>query len=281
MTTPRSIVRIVSNLDIASNGQQCGSVRMMITRQSATPLYEQVKAWIVDEIASGRLAPDQQIPSERRLTERLGVSRITVVRALADLVRDGRLYSVPARGYFVGGAGRPYEFHALHSFTDDARRRGQEPGGRVLEAALIHATPEQALRLQIGPGAEIVSLRRLRLLDSVPVMIQHALLPHDCCPGMLAQELAERSLYAELGGRYGVVLARGQSVIGARLAEPEESALLELAEPDCVLTIDQMTYDRDGRPVEWLRSAHHPRRYPLSVIHEANHAVVRLAARGT
>ncbi|HEX5500895.1 MAG TPA: GntR family transcriptional regulator [Thermomicrobiales bacterium] len=252
---------------------------MTITRQTATPLYEQVKAWLVDEIANGRLAPDQQIPSERRLTERLGVSRITVGRALADLVRDGRLYSIPARGYFVGGSSRPYELHALHSFTDDARRRGQEPGGRVLEATLIHASPEQALRLQIAPGAEIVSLRRLRLLDDVPVMIQHTLLPHACCPGMLERDLTGRSLYSELGERYGVVLARGQSVIGARLAEPEERALLELTEPDCVLTVDQMTYGRDGRPIEWLRSAHHPRRYPLSIVHEANAAFARPAAR--
>src|SRR5581483_12221127 len=109
---------MLPNLDIASNGQSIGFGSMTITRQSATPLYEQVKAWLVDEIASGRLAPDQQIPSERRLTERLGVSRITVGRALADLVRDGRLYSIPARGYFVGGPTRPYELHALHSFTD-------------------------------------------------------------------------------------------------------------------------------------------------------------------
>jgi GntR family transcriptional regulator len=254
---------------------------MTITRQSATPLYEQVKAWLVDEIASGRLAPDQQIPSERRLTERLGVSRITIGRALADLVRDGRLYSIPARGYFVGGAGRPYELHALHSFTDDARRRGQAPGSRILDAGLIHASPEQALRLQIAPGEEVVSLRRLRLLDGVPVMIQQALLPHDCCPGILERDLTGCSLYAELGERYGVVLCRGQSVIGARLAEPEERGLLELAEPDCVLTVDQMTYARDGRPIEWLRSAHHPRRYPLSIIHEANQAFARLAPRRT
>jgi GntR family transcriptional regulator len=260
---------MVPNLDMASNDQGIDGGHMTIIRESAIPLYEQVKTWLVDEIASGRLSPDQQIPSERRLTERLGVSRITVGRALADLVREGLLYSIPARGYFVGGSGRPYELHALHSFTDDARRRGQEPGSRVLEATLIHASPAQALQLQIAPGEEIFSLRRLRLLDGVPVMIQHALLPHACCPGILALDLARRSLYAELGERYGLALARGQSVIGARLAEPEERALLELTDPDSVLTVEQMTYARDGRPIEWLRSVHHPRRYPLSVVHEA------------
>ncbi len=73
----------------------------MIVRESATPLYEQVKAWLVGEIRAGALAEHAQVPSERRLVRDLGVSRITVRRALSDLARAGVIYAVPARGFYV------------------------------------------------------------------------------------------------------------------------------------------------------------------------------------
>ncbi|MCC6315167.1 MAG: GntR family transcriptional regulator [Thermomicrobiales bacterium] len=239
---------------------------MVIVRDSATPLYEQLKGWLRDEIAAGG-EPGRQLPSERQLVERFGVSRITVRKALADLVGEGVVYSVPGRGFFVGEKEQLYELHALRSFSDDARERGQEPSSRVLEARLILAAPAQAFQLDVPAGTELVSLRRVRLLDGAPAILQHVWLPHAMCPDLLAAPLDRISLYAVLAERYSVRLTRGRTAIAARLADPVERVLLELPEPSAVLTVDQVTYDRAGRPVELLQSSHNPKRYPLSIAH--------------
>lgn len=239
----------------------------MIVRESTVPLYEQVKRHLLRGIADGSLAAGQRVPSERRLVDDLGVSRITVRKALGDLVHDGVLLAVPAKGFYVGPASEPHELHALRSFSEDARRHGQEPGARVLEARLAPADHPIAERLGVPVETELVSLRRLRLLDGVPLVIQHAWLPHRRVPGILDADLAATSLFALLRERYGMTLARGDTVIGARPANREERRLLGLPAGSPVLTVDQVTYDRGGAAVEVLRSVQDPVRLPLSISH--------------
>ncbi len=240
----------------------------MISRDLGTTLYEQVRRSILEMLRSGGLGAHARLPSERRLVEELGVSRITVRRALGDLVREGYLYAVPGKGFFVAAREQPYELNALLSFSAAARSRGVRPSSRVLEAVIRPAPPPLALQLRIPAGANVVSLRRLRMLDGLPAMIQHSWLPHSACPGILDTDLEHTSLYDELSSRHGVVLASGRTVISARLAEHEEERLLELETPSAVLTVDQVTFTREGRPVEVSRSVYHPERYPLSIVHD-------------
>ena len=87
------------------------------------PLYEKLKDLIRADIAAGRLTPGSRIPAERELAETHGVSRITVKKALADLLVDGVLEHVPhRRGTFVrppGGRAGAVQFIAVA--IDDVR----------------------------------------------------------------------------------------------------------------------------------------------------------------
>lgn len=237
----------------------------MIERDSAIPLYEQVKQHLRQSIGRGELPLGHQAPSERQLVERLGVSRITVRRALGDLVHEGVLYSVPGRGFFASDRAEDYELQVLRGFREEARLRGRVATCRVLEARLIAATPEQALNLGVAEGDEIVSLRRLRLIDDAPAVLQHAWLPHAACPGLLDHDFSTNSLFATLTDRHGIQLGHGNTLISARLAAPDEAELLEMSSPAAVLAVDQLTYRRDGRPIELLWSLHNPRRFSLSL----------------
>jgi GntR family transcriptional regulator len=242
----------------------------VIVRGSSEPLYVQVKRHVLAAIDAGEFAVGDRIPSERALVADLGVSRITVRKALTDLVQEGVLRPVAARGFFVAGREDPYELHALRSFSMEARCRGQQPSSRVLEAEIIAAPAPLAARLGIDPGAETVSLQRVRLLDMVPVIVQHSWLPHARCPGLLDQPLIDDSLYTTLGERFGIALASGETTISARLAEPVERRLLGLTGPGAILLIDQVTYDRDGTPIEIMESFQNPKRFPLRVLHSEN-----------
>lgn len=68
---------------------------------SRSPLYMQVQRFILNQIKQGELQPHERIPTEKELMEQFQVSRITVVNALASLVKEGMIYRVPGRGSFV------------------------------------------------------------------------------------------------------------------------------------------------------------------------------------
>lgn len=241
-------------------------MKKKLSRDSAMPLYQQIKQRLLQDIQTGVLEPHAHLPSERQLVEQFDVSRITVRQALTELVQGGYLYTKPSKGFFVSEQTQPYDLNVLLSFTSAARERGLSPSSRILESSIIPATSALSRQLLIGLGSEVVSLVRLRLLNNVPVRIEHVWLPHANCPGILENNLEAGSLYALLSEKFDLLLIRAETSISARLASAQERNLLELANPDAVLTVDQLTYTHRDRPIELSLMVIHPRRYPLRLV---------------
>ena len=72
-----------------------------LTPGASGSLQQQIRAMVTQGILAGRLRPGQRMPSSRGLAEHLGVSRITVTLAYADLVSQDYLTSTGRSGYFV------------------------------------------------------------------------------------------------------------------------------------------------------------------------------------
>jgi GntR family transcriptional regulator len=106
------------------------------------------------------------------------------------------------------------------------------------------------------------------LIDEAPVNIQRLWLPQRRCRGILDEDLATASIFALLSDRFGIELARAEITISARVGDPDETELLELDEGAALLTVDQLTRDRSGEPVESSLSAHHPGRFPVNLVQE-------------
>ena len=110
---------------------------------------------------------------------------------------------------------------------------------------------------------EIVSLRRLRLEDGVPIVIEAAALRAECRP-VLGYDLATESLHQALRIE-GIILARGRATILADRAGAEEAGLLEIVEGDPLLVERVLIYDNSGTPVECTESRYAAERYQLDV----------------
>lgn len=243
-----------------------------VSRDDPRPLYKQVKDRLLAAMADGTLPPRSKIASERELVTTFGVSRITIRQAMKELVQEGQLRSHPGKGFYATGRRHTpaYELELLRSFTATALDHGSRPGSRLLHLGVEPATPEIALPLLIEDGAEVVSLRRLRLLDDVPVAISHdwIALAHVPDIASLDWEAQNRSLYAELRSRYGLMPLRGQTILSARLARGDEAKLLDLPAAAAVLTVEQIAYDAHNTPINLTFSTHHPERYPLQLEQE-------------
>ena len=168
---------------------------MVALGESPQPLYLRVYRLIADEIASGNLGPGDRLPSERDLTERLGVSRATVRRALGELAEDGLVEASAGRGSFVATGPLVEPPNELLSFTELGRRHGLQATARVLRLESRPATIEEAEAFGVAPGADLVELERLRLPGRGARRGRRHAVSAGAGPGALTMDFASASLY--------------------------------------------------------------------------------------
>lgn len=215
---------------------------------------------LATEIRGGPLRDAAHLPSERALVERFGVSRVTVRRALRALEEEGLVTSAAGRGWLVRAAHFEEPENELVSFSALAGEHGLGATARVLALRTREATLDEAERLGVAPGAEVVELDRVRLLDGVPVAIDRSLVPAARAPGLIERDWTTASLYTALA-EAGVPPARADYVVQAAPADAEEAALFALAPGAPVLLAEQLTYDASGRPIQLCRLTYRGDRY--------------------
>lgn len=193
------------------------------------PKHAQLRE-ILERRVAGELKPGDPLPGERALEEEFGVSRITVRRAIGDLVAAGKLTRVRGKGTFVAPPPLVGGIH-LASLSDEMRGHEVEASARVLEAAVEPAPPAAAAFF--GTAGPHIHLRRLRLGGGEPYGVDDAWYNAALAPGLLERDL-EHSVYRVLEEAYGVVVAQAEQTVAALAASPEEAELL-LVEPGAPL----------------------------------------------
>jgi len=213
------------------------------------PKYYQLRETLREQI--DLLQSGQPIPSENELCLAHEVSRITVRKALNDLVHQGLLYTVQGKGTFVS----PHKFRVQWAqetagFHADMARRGLGVKIRVLEQALAPADERVAAELGLNLGAPVVKFVRLRYVDDKPFDITTNYLPAQLFPGLEREDLTTASLYALMQSKYGIRLDHGVRLAEAAPCSPEEARLLHVKASVPLLVIHSTMYDVEGRPVE-------------------------------
>jgi GntR family transcriptional regulator len=227
------------------------------------PLYAQLKEIIIAAIARGDQAPGDQIPSQRILCERYGMSHMTVRRAISELINEGVISAIPGKGLYVTERKQPAESGPLTGFTEEMARRGMLVASKILAAEIVGASTVLASALSVAVGTPLVHLRRLRLTDGEPMALQSSYLPHALCPGLIGHDLERGALFAVLRDVYGLRLADGTRTVEAALADVDQARLLGLALPAPLLVVEQLTYLDSGQAIEFVRTAYRGDRYRL------------------
>ena len=227
------------------------------------PLYERIEKQLrrrLDDASDG-----DPFPSEPRLAEEFGVSRMTVRAALAALERDGILERVPGRGSFVRKSAAQRPVGILLSFHDQARAEGKIPRSRVLQAEERAASPEEiaALYQDMDPvPTTVVGISRIRLFDDVPIAIEHAAFPATL-RALLTTDLETASLHNALR-RLGRNPTLGSSVLTARTAA-DDALELGVVPTTPLLVETRSIVDQYGNALEYTVSSYIAHRYALRV----------------
>ena len=213
------------------------------------PLYQQLQRGIREAIEKRILGPDDALPSERQLAEDLGISRITVRKAIDGLAAEGLLVSRQGSGNFVCTR-IDKNFAKLTSFSEDMRARGRHPRSVWLKRSEGTVTPEESLKLALSPGTLVYRFHRLRFADDEPMAIEFATIDATCLPSL---EAVDDSLYDALE-RAGNRPVRALQRLHALLLNAEQAKLLKAKPADAGLLVERLGYLRDGRAVEFSQS---------------------------
>lgn len=221
--------------------------------------HEAVKRHVVELVS--KLQSHQALPNERTLAADLGVSRMTLRTAMAELVAEGLVYAVHGVGTFVSEPRLSKEV-LVSSFTEDMLRRGHEPSSRVLMAQLLTAPPRIAEALGLDENAQVYNIERVRLADGVPVCLENAYFPAADMPGLLEQKL-DGSIYSVLRERYERRIVRAATTVSAISLNARDAGLLGDRQRAAALRFERVTFDHRGRPLEHCITIYRSGRFDL------------------
>lgn len=213
------------------------------------PLWIQAATLIGDQIAEGALKAGARLPPERELCQQLGISRVTLRKALNQLVEAGVLNASHGRGWYVAKKAARREWpNTLESFSETAARMGLEPRSEVLCAEVVPATLDEAEELSIAPGTDLFRLERVRLLDQVPIALDLTRIGLVLAPGIVKADFSVASLYSTLA-EAGIEPQRADSTMEAREADAAEAQHLRIAAGKPLLVMHQLAFDAADRPL--------------------------------
>jgi len=225
-----------------------------IRAQGSGPLYARLRRAIEALIGGRRIAAGEALPTERDIAELSGLSRVTVRRAVDEMVRAGLLVRRHGSGTFVARPVARVELplSKLTSFTEDMARRGLATSSQWLSRGLFAPSPDETMALGLALDARVARFERLRLAADQPLAIERAAIAADILPD---PDIVTGSLYAALETRAARPV-RATQRIAARNATPAEAALLGIGAGDAVLQIERVSYLASGRAIEFTRSAY-------------------------
>lgn len=220
------------------------------------PLYQRLARALNEALEVGDNAESPAVPSERTLSARLGISRVTVRKALDELTHAGMVRR--RQGARTVATKRVQKtLSKLTGFSDELRARGSVPDHRWLSRQTVLPTPSEAMALGISGEDAVVRLVRVRTADGVPLAIERATVPQAILP---SGDLVDTSLYATLTA-LGAAPVRGMQRIRAGIMTQIDATLLEHEVGAPLLIIERRCFLADGRAVEFTETRYNGESY--------------------
>lgn len=233
----------------------------VIDESAATPLYQQILELLREKIVSGQIAPGDRLPAEQELTAVLGVSRITVKRAMNELAMSGLVRRHRGRGTVVTfDPAAPTIKASFENLIDGLTRMGLKTKVSLIDLEEIETGPRLSEALEVPLATPAVRIVRARRLEGEPFshLITH--MPLVVAAGFTHEELGRESLIALLD-RAGHRPVEATQSITAAAASADVAKHLEVAPGAPVLCIHRIMRGANGRPVQEITASYRADRF--------------------
>jgi len=233
-----------------------------------SPLYQQIKALLLQSLEAGEWKSGAAIPSEQELAARFKVSQGTVRKAIDELSIDNLLVRRQGKGTFVAThAERHVQYRFLKLVPDDGDVNSEGPAQRqIIDCKRARASADVARGLGLRPGDAVLQVRRVLSFGASPTILEDIWLPGTPFKGLTAERLRNDNgpMYALFESEFGVRMVRAEEKIRAVLPDATQMELLGVTSSTPLLSVERIAYTYNDSPMEmrqclYLTSTHYYR----------------------
>lgn len=222
---------------------------MKLDKNLPIPLYHQLRSILETKVVTEEWPAGYQLPTEHELAESLEVSRITVKRAISDLVHAGLLYRQQGKGTFVANQKKDEDIYRLVKISN-----GEESfPHKTISYSVEAAGASLAKKLGVKSDEFVIKLNRLKIDNNEPAVLEFSYLPYDICPDFSLEMIEDELIYNVLRNRYNVQLDRAKVYITPQIANEYEASLLQIEKGSSVFVMERTTYSDQNRIVEYSK----------------------------
>ncbi|MDV7105602.1 histidine utilization repressor [Vibrio sp. TH_r3] len=210
---------------------------------SPAPIYARVKQAICQKISSGEWQADQRVPSESEMVNALGVSRMTVNRALRELTDEGILVRQQGIGTFVAQKKTHSALSEVHNIATEITERGHQHTAKLLEITRSGASMEEAMNLGVRTNHSIFRTTVLHYENDLPIQIEERVVNAMLAPNYDKQDFQQNETYNYL--MKVAPMTEGEHLVEAVVPTAEECELLQIDPSEPCLQIKRRTWSND------------------------------------
>lgn len=154
-------------------------------------LYDKIKQSVIRDIESGRLKPDDKVPSETRLAKAFNASRMTANRALKELTEEKRIVRVQGVGTFVARPKPEAALLEIKSIATEVTEWGGIHASDVIKLEQMEASGEVAEKMGLALGEPVFHSILLHRDRGVPVQYSRRYINPRVAPSYLDQDFTK------------------------------------------------------------------------------------------
>jgi GntR family histidine utilization transcriptional repressor len=230
-------------------------------------LFQQIKDHIARQIQDGSLRAGDRLPSEHDLVAQFGISRMTVNRALRELVAQGRIVRVAGVGSFVAERKPQSTLLQIVNLASEIRQRGHDYACQMLVVERVSATLEVAAALNVRTGESVFHSVCVHLEDGVPIQLEDRFVNPHVVPDFAQQDFSVQQPSEFLVRT--VPFDEIEHVVDAVLPNSEQAQRLQMDASEPCLLLTRRTWTQ-GTPVTLVRCLHPASRYRLGSRYRSN-----------
>jgi len=217
----------------------------LIDRDNHQKLYQQLYEIIKKKIKSSEWPVGSQIPTEEDICKMFNVSRSTVRTAVLELVREGYLKRQQGKGTFIYKNAVSEGLTMLTNFRELLYEKGLNFTTNVLARTVMMPIDDLDVKLDILKDKHIIYIKRLRLINNEPVLLQESYIPYHICPLLLEEDIEHQSLFDLFENKYGIKITKVKTHIEITYLKTDEARLIGLPEASAAILLAQSFYSAD------------------------------------
>lgn len=237
----------------------------METVKKNGPLYFVIKENLKSQIEEGKYKAGDVLPTESRLCEEYGASRVTIRRAINELIHEDVLERGFGKTATVKCENVPRSLNRLGGLHEELEKAGIKCSSFILSSEVVNMTPDLREKMEGTEDTKALKIERLRYANGQPLCYQVLYLSYNLCRNLDVKSLTSVSLYETLENDFGIKIDNASQTIKAVMSNYRIAALLELPEQTCMLQVNRTAYTDRGECLEYSESCYVSNRYTLTM----------------